>query len=118
MHRRQTNDEIDDSSGAGSIECTVCAKVFTRKSTLKDHMIGVHEEKKSFQCDVCQVSFTWKTGLNRHFRAEHDINKPFECSRCFKTFGDNYALKIHVPKEFWTKGNEKMGFTVLLRRVF
>ena len=29
-----------------------------------------------------------------------------------------YALKIHVPKEFWTKGNEQMGFTVLLRRVF
>ena len=28
-----------------------------------------------------------------------------------------FALKIHVPKEYWTKGNEKMGFTVLLRQV-
>ena len=88
-------------------ECDLCvpAKSYTRKSSLKEHMTRVHENKndivhdepKDFQCDYdnCDASYKRKYLLTAHINAVHE-GIGHKCDWCGKIFQDNYNLNRHV----------------------
>ena len=46
--------------------CHICSKKFTRKDTLTQHVLQVHEGVKPFSCPVCEMDFAQKIHLIRH----------------------------------------------------
>ena len=46
--------------------CHICSKKFTRKDTLTQHVLQVHEGIKPFCCPVCKMDFAQKIHLIRH----------------------------------------------------
>lgn len=98
--------------------CSVCGKSAKSKYALQQHMF-VHSEK-SYVCEQCAKKFTVKANLDNHIKkmhseeagkcqfchkntsnlAEHMLihsNKsPYECPNCEKTFKQRKTLKFHM----------------------
>ncbi|XP_050420403.1 zinc finger protein 578-like isoform X2 [Adelges cooleyi] len=75
------------------INCGICLKSFSFKSTLRRHC-RIHTDEERFKCDVCEKTFSHQASFRAHER-RHTGEKPFECNICEKTFGRQYHLKIH-----------------------
>jgi uncharacterized Zn-finger protein len=56
---------LSSSSAKSKFECHTCGKQFTRKSTLKRHLL-VHSRVKEYSCKVCCKSFSRKDVLLKH----------------------------------------------------
>ncbi|XP_061880997.1 zinc finger protein 501-like [Entelurus aequoreus] len=81
-------------TGKKRLSCSVCAKSFTRKSNLTQHM-RAHKGEKPFICSVCGKSFSLKSSLTEHLRT-HTGEKPFNCSVCGKSFCQKSSLTEHT----------------------
>jgi uncharacterized Zn-finger protein len=53
-------------SPVSNIQCSICSKVFSRKSALQRHIESIHENKKNFTCSRCFKAFTRKESLENH----------------------------------------------------
>ena len=58
-------------------KCDICEKNFSRKWSMKDHILRVHEEIKPFKCDICGINHSQKSHLIKHKLYKHD-GKKFE----------------------------------------
>ena len=76
--------------------CTICSKIFFKKSNLKLHIAAVHEGLKPFECPTCKKSFSAIADLKRHISEVHDKVKRFKCHFCDKSYGVSKHLKQHV----------------------
>jgi len=99
--------------------CIVCAKSFTRKSLLRDHL-QLHSGEVLHTCTQCEKRFSSYNSLKRHMnvhsskhmcsecgkccqskyvltvhRRSHSGEKPFECSVCCKRFTHSATLARH-----------------------
>lgn len=74
--------------------CSLCDKVFQRKSNLIDHL-RFHSQTKLYQCVYCDKSFVQSGNLTQHLRT-HTSEKPFGCTVCSKRFSQSGALKTHM----------------------
>ena len=86
-------------------DCDKCAKSFSLKSSLKTHILKVHEnvlynyndlkqevlskkvvqENVRYDCDKCSLSFSNKSQFNRHIRSVHE-NVQYNCDLCKNSF--------------------------------
>ena len=54
------------------LQCSVCNKVFRRKSDLKRHFSTVHEGKRPFECSFCPAKFCKRMDMNHHITIVHE----------------------------------------------
>ena len=73
-------------------QCPTCHKVFTRASTLRNHLPS-HTNERKFQCSICGMKFNRSNDQHRHERDQHGSRK-FSCN-CGRTFGRKDALLSH-----------------------
>ena len=77
----------------GTFLCPYCAKIFTLKKSLKNHIQNIHEGIR-IQCDQCPYRAPDKTGLKRHVEARHE-GKTFYCDQCDHVFMSRFSLATH-----------------------
>ncbi|XP_061836232.1 uncharacterized protein [Nerophis lumbriciformis] len=80
--------------GKKGFTCSVCAKSFSRKSNLTQHM-RTHSGEEPFNCSVCDKSFPVKYYLTEHMRT-HTEKKTFNCSHCSKIFFSKRGVTLHI----------------------
>ena len=54
------------------LQCSICNKVFGRKSDLKRHFSTVHEGKRPFECSFCPAKFCKRMDMNNHIIVVHE----------------------------------------------
>ena len=83
--------------------CTICYKKFTRKDSLKRHLL-THGNSKSYRCDRCSCHFNRRDYLQKHMRRVHlkptsitnDLKtNEYICSVCNKQFKWKHNLIQH-----------------------
>ena len=55
--------------------CPTCDKPFTRNTSLRHHILTVHEKQRPYECDVCSKKLASASSLNRHKQIKHGVYK-------------------------------------------
>ncbi|XP_072179763.1 uncharacterized protein [Diadema setosum] len=92
--KHNMHDHMRVHTGEKPLQCKVCSRCCSQKSSLKRHM-RVHTGEKPFQCEVCSRCFSQKWSLNQHMRL-HTGEKPFQCKVCSRCFSHRWSLKRHM----------------------
>ena len=81
------------------LTCTLCdsSKTFTAFSSLLYHYRS-HAGQKPFKCEQCQATFTRKHSLKYHILSIHEKKSRFNCPHCNKEFGHPTHFKKHIKK--------------------
>ncbi|KAG7910892.1 hypothetical protein KL925_002254 [Ogataea polymorpha] len=88
--------------------CELCAKTFTRRESMKNHVSSVHQRLKPYKCQYgkCALEYSTSSDLRRHVREKHlrNAEKLFICKGrtadgkvwgCGKRFHRSYQLTGH-----------------------
>ncbi|XP_066272160.1 zinc finger and BTB domain-containing protein 17-like isoform X2 [Branchiostoma lanceolatum] len=77
----------------GSFTCETCGKLFTSRSSYKQHMYG-HRSGKRHTCKFCSKRFTYASHLQNHMSV-HSVDRPHKCPQCPSSFKRKDQLKFH-----------------------
>lgn len=112
--------------------CHICAKNFSTRTGLQEHMVTIHQPREKgqlqcnecgkwlmnnrclkthmilhsdveFRCDKCEYVTKKKTLLNRHLLTKHSNLRPYKCDRCGRDFKMKRSLTIHIAQHGSTK---------------
>lgn len=67
-------------AGIKPYECRICRAVFTRRHSLKYHML-IHQNQTRFTCADCEKKFRHPSHFREH-RRRHTGEAPFGCDDC------------------------------------
>ena len=73
--------------------CSRCNGTYTNETTLKRHLLSVHEGVKQ-PCTQCEKQFSTLDSLKRHTKSTHDGIR-YECKKCSNSFTSTSAIKRH-----------------------
>lgn len=82
--------------------CEICLKSFANPFELKKHTI-VHVKKKLFSCKICAKTFTRRGSLRVHQRLHTDVETKFECTICKKKFVWKSNYTVHCASHLKPK---------------
>ncbi|CAN7997041.1 unnamed protein product [Ixodes pacificus] len=76
--------------------CSLCHKVFSNPSNLRQHYAIVHSAsaERPFGCTVCSKRFNTESNLRQH-RRTHTGERPFPCPHCPRAFSTSTNLRQH-----------------------
>ncbi|KAM8906638.1 PR domain zinc finger protein 15 isoform 3-T3 [Lycaon pictus] len=82
-------------------KCEECAKLFSRKESLKQHVSYKHSRNEvdseyRYRCGTCEKTFRIESALEFHNCRTDD--KTFQCEMCFRFFSTNSNLSKHKKK--------------------
>ncbi|XP_036337502.1 general transcriptional corepressor trfA [Rhagoletis pomonella] len=85
-------------NGAAAVQCEVCERVLTSRSSLKLHMQS-HEPSRRFKCSMCDYSSSDHNAFRRH-KMTHDMNaKMYSCAHCDYKSIQSVAYQRHVQQK-------------------
>ncbi|XP_053234831.1 uncharacterized protein LOC128408834 [Podarcis raffonei] len=73
--------------------CSLCGKVFSRKSHFNVHM-RIHTGQKQHKCLDCGKTFRQRAHLTSHQRI-HTGERPYKCLQCGKSFRERAHFTVH-----------------------
>lgn len=73
--------------------CQICGKRLLARKTLQNHML-IHRGEKPFECEYCHKKFRFVIVLKRHLSVHTGV-KPFHCSKCGRQFIHRVYLDRH-----------------------
>ena len=65
-----------------TVNCSICAKIFTAKSSLTTHIKMVHEKMHDFKCDTCDYITSTRGNLTKHIKQVHLRIQDKKCDTC------------------------------------
>ncbi|XP_036321265.1 LOW QUALITY PROTEIN: zinc finger protein weckle-like [Rhagoletis pomonella] len=77
------------------IPCPYCDRKFTKVAVMRQHVQGIHENKKPYVCEECGRSMKTLAALSEH-KLVHTDDTPYECEVCQKAFKTKARLKVHL----------------------
>jgi len=80
----------------GKYSCTECEYQTAHRTTLKRHILAIHERVR-FKCNQCDSEFTTETNLQTHKQSKHE-GKKFACTYCDLEFSLPAGLSKHRAK--------------------
>ncbi|XP_058790101.1 uncharacterized protein LOC131663624 isoform X2 [Phymastichus coffea] len=81
-------------AGIKPYECRICRSVFTRRHSLKYHML-IHQNQTRFTCADCGKKFRHPSHFREH-RRRHTGEAPFGCEDCGQRFKTRNTYKRHL----------------------
>ncbi|XP_025990400.1 uncharacterized protein LOC105198277 isoform X2 [Solenopsis invicta] len=81
-------------AGIKPYECRICKSVFTRRHSLKYHML-IHQNQTRFTCTDCGKKFRHPSHFREHQR-RHTGEAPFGCDDCGQRFKTRNTYKRHL----------------------
>ncbi|XP_067643605.1 uncharacterized protein [Eurosta solidaginis] len=83
---------------AAAVQCEVCERILTSRSSLKLHMQS-HEPSRRFKCNTCDYSTSDHNAFRRH-KMTHDNNaKMYACIHCDYKSIQSVAYQKHVQQK-------------------
>ena len=82
--------------------CYLCSTMFATKSTLKKHMLNIHNDPTA-SCSSCGLKCK-PSSLNRHEKLcklsdEEREARKVNCNQCGKSLSNREKLKIHIREK-------------------
>ena len=94
--------------------CSICAKIFTAKSSLKTHVKMVHDKITNYRCMRCDYITSTKGNLSKHIKQVHDRIQDIKCDTCVYTCSSVDTLSTHkltcTGKDKCSAGEFKIKF--------
>ncbi|ESO03264.1 hypothetical protein HELRODRAFT_112195 [Helobdella robusta] len=92
-------------SADSSFTCSMCGKVFSKKSKLTAHE-KTHTNEKQFKCELCNNVYSSKTNMMQHYKVRHSGVRPYVCSVCGKSFALSVYFRDHMQGHLGAKTHE------------
>ena len=110
---KQEKSRKDKTEQKNSRICDICGSKFTRKESLKKHILTIHEGKKPYECSACNYKSAQRGAVDLHIINIHRGEKAeiidletnlFKCNMCSfsakSTAGfQRHILKVHEEKK-------------------
>ena len=94
--------------------CTICDRIFTAKSKLRNHLGIDHQVNCTiddmFVCPHCNKKHVSSNDLNEHLHTEHGFVKEHLCSQCDKPFASKPMLTLHLLEQHEFNPIEKVSY--------
>ena len=107
-----SNQPIDENVSVWVFKCRLCNAEFERLHDMAQHIVKVHDGKKSFEynlkCDPCDKVFSRRSELKLHIDKVHEGKQLFICVICNKQYKQAYTLKMHY-KTFHGENDQVQG---------
>ena len=86
-------------------ECSICGKILSCGSSLRQHIITMHKKDNHFPCSKCNRKFPSKNRQKMHYKMAHMNFKPFKCGVCGNPYVRSKDCAIHIATkhENWPK---------------
>ena len=78
-------------------ECPICARTFTRRGGLTQHVQHIHEKNSRYKCESCAKGFSIRSDYYDHMAAHSGVKRNV-CIACKKRFTYTPALRAHVSR--------------------